>query len=204
MCNADHIISTLHMEYNATRQEIRDLVNSMSKNRGTGVTIISSIIALTAFLGYETILYLIPSVMFFSITIHLILTSSLNIQGAYCQVVQDLLKEKLGHSNAILDWEGGFFTAYMSRPYGLVQTGFYLVFAPVFAAFCYITWHAYLWHGWTLAVHVGEFLAVSIYGFLAVSWNTPAKRERIIKRYWEEHKRKPGRSGTRGREKRRS
>jgi hypothetical protein len=41
-----HVISTLQMEYNAIRQEIRDLDNSMDTNLNVGVAMIGGVIAL--------------------------------------------------------------------------------------------------------------------------------------------------------------
>lgn len=128
-CEHDsHVISTLQMEYNAVRQAIRDLINSMDTNLNVGITMISGVVALASFTKEFAILYIIPSIIFLTTCVHLLKTAAANVHGAYCQVIEARLKLLLGQEMVLLDWEGGKIFQHISGPAGIVQIGFYLFF----------------------------------------------------------------------------
>src|SRR6266508_3344023 len=69
--NDELVISTLTMEYNAIREEIRDLINSMDTNFHTCIAMLGGLVALAGFTKDIRLLYLIPSLLFISVCIHL-------------------------------------------------------------------------------------------------------------------------------------
>lgn len=178
-----HAISTLQMEYNAIRQEIRDLVNSMDKNLNAGVAMISGAIALASFTEEFSVLYIIPSIIFMATCAHLIKTASANVHGAYCQAIEARLKLLLGQEKVLLDWEGGKIFQHISGPAGIVQIGLYLYFVGVFAIFLAVAWLAHGWKSWTAYVHVSEFAALFAYAILAIRWNGSSRRTEIVEHY---------------------
>ncbi|MBI3825607.1 MAG: hypothetical protein HY294_06410 [Candidatus Rokubacteria bacterium] len=178
-----NVVSTLQMEYNAIRQEIRDLLNSMDTNFKTGVSMIGGAIALASLSRDERLLFLIPSLMFMSASVHLLKTASANVHGAYCQVIETRLKSLLGKDAVLLDWEGGRLFKYISSPTGIVQVGFYLFFVAAAVLFCAMAVRAYMWQKWTFWVHAAEFLSLLGYAGLCVRWNTIGRRDRILSQY---------------------
>jgi hypothetical protein len=182
-CKLDaHVISTLQMEYNACRQEIRDLINSMDTNLNVSITMIGGAVALASFTKEFSVLYIIPSIIFMATCAHLIKTASANVHGAYCQVIEARLKFLLD-KEVLLDWEGGKVFQHIAGPAGIVQLGFYLYFIGVSAIFAVVAVLAYRWKSWTAYVHVSEFAAVLVYALLAIRWNSSSRRTEIVGHY---------------------
>lgn len=180
----DHnVVSTLQMEYNSARQELRDLIKSMDTNFNTAVAIISGLVAFAGFCHDIRILFVIPSIIFLSCAIHQLKMASANIQGAYCQGIELKLKMILGSKKVLLDWEKTWIPTYKMNPRGIVQVGFYFAFIPVVALFWVIASYAYTWHKWTLLIHIFEFLSMAIYSLYSMRWNSPHHRDKVLNQY---------------------
>lgn len=178
-----NVISTLQMEYNAIRQEIRDLINSMDTNLNIGVSMISGVVALASFTKELSILYIIPSMIFMATCVHLIKTAATNVHGAYCQVIETRLKSLLGQKMVLLEWEGGELSQHSYGPAGVVQTGFYLYFIGISTIFVAVAILAYRWESWTAYVHASEAVMLLIYAIVAIRWNTSSRRAEIVERH---------------------
>jgi hypothetical protein len=178
----DAVISTLEMEYNAIRQEIRDLINSMDTNFNTSIAMIAGLVALAGFTKDIRLLYLIPSLLFLSVSIHLMKAASANAHGVYCQLIEKRLKALLGEDKVLLNWESKWLQ-FIGAPSSIVQIGFYFVFAPVVGFFLTLAILAYYWHHWTIIIHGIELLSVAFYAVRCMKWNTSAHREKIIREY---------------------
>lgn len=178
-----HVISTLQMEYNAIRQEIRDLVNSMDTNLNLGISMATGAIALAALFKEMRMLYILPSLFFSAACIHITKTAATNVRGAYCQIIEARLKSFLGSDTVLLDWEGGKLFRHIAGPAGIVQIGFYILFSVIASAFIAVASLAYRWQIWTAYVHVVELVAISCYAVLAIRWNTAFRRKDILRLY---------------------
>jgi len=179
----DHVISTLQMEYNVVRQDLRDLVDSMGKNLATAVAIVSGLVAVAFVKDCYELLYFIPTAMFFSGMIHMVLASHANFEGAYCSLIECRLKERLGRGNILMDWETRRVPGHPSLPFSLTQIGLYLVFMPAIGAFVYAAWLAYSWHARTIWVHAAELVFFGIYAFSCIYSNSRKGRDKLLQRY---------------------
>jgi hypothetical protein len=179
------VISPLQMEYNAHRQEIRDLINSMDTNLKTGIAILSGIVSLAAYDKQREFLYVIPSVIFMIACIHLLKTASTFVRGAYCQVIEMRLKVLLGKDTILLDWEDGKLGTYVSKPSSIVQMGFNLILFVLVLAFLGTSYLSYEWNKWSLIVHLIEFVSAIVYFIYIMRWNSSPQRSKIMKHYNE-------------------
>jgi hypothetical protein len=178
-----HVVSTLQMEYNAIRQEIGDVANSMDANLNLAVSMVSGAVAVAAFFKESRVLYIIPSVIFIAMCIHLVKTAATNVRGAYCQVIQARLKLLIGSDSVVLDWEGGEMFQHIAGPTGIVQIGLYLFFAGISGIFLVVAVLAYQWRAWTAYVHTAEFVTLFVYAILAIKWNTLSRRKDFVSLY---------------------
>lgn len=191
-----HVISSLQMEYNAHRQEIRDLITSMDTNLNTGIVMLSGIIALATYfkdlilkqpilkdpnLKQASILYIIPSAVFIITSIHLLKTASSYVHGAYCQAIEARLKLLLGKDKVLFNWEDGKLGKYVSKPTGIVQIGFYFLYAGILAIFVGISYLSYTWIWWTVIIHFVELAAIIIYLFYIIRWSKSSTRAKLFK-----------------------
>ena len=175
-----HIISSLQMEYNAHRQEIRDLVTSMDTMLNIGIVMIASLVTLAAYLQKTPVLYFIPSAIFIISSIHLLKTASTFVHGAYCQAIEARLKLLLGKDKVLFIWEDGKIGKYVSKPTGIVQIGFYIFFLGILLTYIYIAILSYMWQWWTAILHFIELIAIGIYFVRIMQWNTSTIRAELL------------------------
>jgi hypothetical protein len=176
-----HIISSLQMEYNAHRQEIRDLVSSMDTNLNTGIIMLTGIIAFATYLQQPFILFIVPSAIFIISSIHLLKTASSFVHGAYCQAIEARLKLLLGKDKVLFNWEDGKIGKYVSKPTGIVQIGFYLFFFGILSIYGYIAYLSFKWLWWTAIVHFIELIAIGIYFIHIIRWSTSSTHAELLK-----------------------
>ncbi|MDD5519448.1 MAG: hypothetical protein PHI84_01380 [Kiritimatiellae bacterium] len=181
----DYGVDTLLFEYKEMKQENRDLITSMTTNFNIGTVAVTSAVGL-AITKDEYIFTLVPTLLFMFSTIHLIKCVASNINSTYCQVIQNLLKSKLGEGNILMDWEGGMSWENSTQPSSVLQFGFYMFFVPIIVLFVFCTWKTFMICPWSLLIHGLELIIVSIYAFRVMKWGSQSHRSKVIEKYMAE------------------
>lgn len=178
----DPTLEALFLEYREMRQEVRDLIASMTTNLQIGILAVSSVVG-WGIASDKKVLLIVPTMLFAFVTVHFLKVSSTNILGTYCQVIAERIRKKLPAKERLLDWEGGLLWRHSALPTSIVQLGFYFFFAAVVLLFFVLSWHAYTLYKWTLILHAAEIIAIIFYAFRAMAWNSLSNRNDWLRKH---------------------
>ena len=200
----DRIIESLKMEYEMQRAEIRDLINAMDLNLNMGVGFLGVLVAAYAtFNGRIEILYVIPSVIYVVISIHVVKVASAAVHGTYCHAIEKRYRELLSVDNeskkeALLDFENGL-AKFVGEPKYLTQQGIYAVFGfflVLFFAVCiivfsqlhnafpgqwyniFVCWNKFIF--WLNIIHIAEIVVMIFLLMGIISSNPPASLKEYL------------------------
>lgn len=178
----DVAIEVLLWEYREMRQEVREMLAS------TNTTLNTALLAITGVCGWgltgknQIVLCVVPTMIFAFCALHLVKTMSMNVLGAYCQIIAEKIKKKVGKDDIVMDWEGGSLWENLSQPTSALQCGLYLFFFATLVLFLALSWLAFSYYRWTLIIHVIELAIVVVYAVITQKWNHRNTRREIVEK----------------------
>ncbi len=176
-------LETLLCEYREIRQEIRECMSAIDKNIATGFSVLGIIASIGIAVRDIRVLYVIPTLLFMFLMIHMIKSMSLGILGTYCYSIENKLRTMFQPWEISMEWEGGNLGFKSRSACSIIGFGVFLAFFPVAVVFVVLSVMCYQFWKPSAMIHIGEAVSLIVYAFACMRWYTITHRRNAVTNY---------------------